>query len=242
MSLPPITIPDLDPAGTVDPDNDQMLIRQGLNDKRVSPAQISTLRLQAYNALPSNIVSTDVILIGRNDGMGGYINYRAQPYRLGFLVDNGGYPTCMWFWMTTAPLGWQIIPNSGDRVLATALPGGQAYQYTTSGYQGSWQQGDVGGVAGQGLSITQIPNHNHYSTFGETQSNSHARYIHGARYINGTHGPNFGEDPTQNPGRGIVGGKGDNANHNNYGQCDPHNHGAVWRPAACVGILCQKIQ
>lgn len=242
MSLPPITIPDLDPAGPVDFDNDQMVIRQGLNDKRVPPAAIGNLRLQTFDPLPSNIVASDVILIGRNNGLGGYTNYIAAPYRLGFLVDNGGYPTVMWFWMTTAPLGWQIVPNSGDRVLATALPGGQSFQYTTPGYQGNWQQQDVNGVSGQGLTITQIPNHNHYAAFGHDQSNKHARYIHGARYINTDGDPIFGEAPTANPVRGVVGGKGDNANHNNYGQCDPHNHGATWRPAAAVGIICQKIQ
>lgn len=230
MSLPPITIPLLDPAGTIDPENDLLVIRQGLNDRKVPARDLLSIRLSTFSMLPSQLVASDVLLVGRNNG-GGYDNYIMPPQYLGFL--NG---TQMWFFQGSAPLGWSIVPDSGDKILGTRLPGGGTNTYNTVGYHGTWQQRDVSGVENQGLSTEQIPNHRHFATFGENQSNSQAQYIHGAK----TGANFFGVKARQNPIRGMVGAFQDNANHDNYGACSPHNHGNNWRPAAAVGILCVK--
>lgn len=241
-ALPPILIPELDPAGPIDYDNDYLVIRQDLNDKKVTPGQLSNLRLQSFDPLPSPITSADVIIVGRNDGMGNYINYRATPQSLGFLTNNEqgfNQPTTCFFWMLTAPLGWVTVQGIGDRVLAVAdLNGNPLYQYTAPGVAGTWQQSDVNGVAGTGLTITQIPNHNHWGEFGRTQSNSDATFLYGSSKKSEEGNPRYGTHAIC----GIVGGKGDNADHNNYGECDPHNHGALWRPAAAVGLICSKVQ
>lgn len=237
--LPPITIPELAPAGPIDFNQDELLLRQGLTDKRVTAGQLTNLRLEAFSPLNSAIISSDVILVGRNDGGGNYINYRATPQSLGFLVDNGGYPTVMWFFMQVAPLGWTVVPTTGDKVLATALPGGQSYQYTTPGFQGTWQQENTS------LTITQIPSHSHYmdtgifSPIGQSTSSSKVANAQNAaihtRYV-----PSF---PTGGNGSTQQTSSGNNlAPNNSLPAADGHNHGSTWRPAAAVGIICQKVQ
>jgi hypothetical protein len=233
MSLPPITIPDLDPAGTVDRVNDLVLLRQGLNDKKATVQQISSIALGDYGSLGTPIVASDVLLIGRNAGPGVYNNFIFTPQRLGFLVN-----TVMWFWMPAAPDFWVVEAGSGDKVLATALAGGQPYQYTAPGYFGDWQQDGVnGGKPGSGLTLTQIPNHNHWAQFGHDRSDKNAQYIEGAKKHAEAGDINYSNQPVA----GVVGGFNDTGSHRNYGGCDPHNHGAIWRPAAAVGLLCRKI-
>lgn len=222
MSLPPVTISDLDPAGTVDVINDLLLLRQGTKDTRATPQQVFDLNLNIFNPLPSELVQSDVIMVGRLVG-GVYQKYLIHPQNIGFMKG-----TATWFYQNAAPLGWSVIPNTGDRILATALPSGQPYQYTTPGQQGTWQQ------EGRTLSIQQIPNHQHYGQFGQNQSNQNARYIHGASSLPSGGDPRFGT----NPSVGVVGAYNDNNNHNNYGACLPHDHGNTWRPAANVGLLC----
>ena len=233
MSLPPITIPDLDPAGPIDRNNDLLLLRQGLNDKKATVAQISNLDISSFSALPGAVLSSDRIIIGRNNGGGTYTNYIADPRSIGFLPG-----VRMWFYADNAPLYWQIVPGLTDRLLA--IKGG-SNGYQNSGSGGQWQQLDVSGVTNRGLSITQIPNHNHYAQFGQNQSNKNATYIHGAQNIQSGGDPKFGKSPSTDPVRGVVGAKGDNASHDNYGDCDPHNHGNNWRPLAAIGQVCQHI-
>lgn len=205
MSLPPITIPDLDPAGPIDPDNDLLLIRQGLNDRKLPAGGLLSPRLTGLQMLPNQLIASDVLLIGRNNGAG-YDNYIMPPQYLGFL--NG---TCTWFWQANAPLGWTVVPNSGDRVLATALPGGAPFQYYGPGYLGTWQQEN------HTLTVAQIPPHSHgvKSRGAEEASGNKVR----------------GYRPSDTSDRWFT---------ENAGGGQGHNHGATWRPAAAVGILCVK--
>ena len=222
MSLPPITIDDLDPASSINQNTDLMIIRQGLKDAKATPVQVFDLNLSSFAPLPSPLVQSDVLLVGRNVS-GVYQKYLINPQKIGFMKG-----TCTWFYQNSAPLGWTVIPGTGDRILATALAGGDPYQYTVPGQQGTWQQ------EGVVLTVQQIPNHRHFGQFGQNQSNANARYIHGASSLPSGGDPRYGDSPVV----GMVGAYNDNSNHNNYGACLPHNHGFTWRPAANVGLLC----
>lgn len=147
MSLPPITIPDLDPAGPIDRVNDLLLLRQGLNDKKVTVQQIANLDLSLYSTLPLPIVATDKLLIGRNNGSGGYTNYLADPRTIGFLPG-----VTMWFYANTAPLYWQVDSSLSDRVLAVK---GGSQAYTNFGTGGTWTQ------PSHTLTVTEMPSHSH---------------------------------------------------------------------------------
>lgn len=205
--LPPITIPELDPASPVDPDNDQLVIRQGLNDKKVSPAQISSLRLQAFPSINRPLVQTDVLLIGANNGDGTYTNYRANPARLGFLNN-----VTMWFFTddNAAPLYWTVVPGAGDRVLA--IKGG-ANIYSNAGFNGGWQQAD------HTLTVDQMPKHRH-SVDGAGAESASGNLVRGYRQSSGRD-----SKPWETKSAGGT---------------QPHNHGNSWRPAAAIGVLCQK--
>lgn len=224
-----LQIPDLDPAGPIDPVNDLLVIRQGLADRKVTVAQISNINFGLYPVSSDPLQATDVFVIGKNDGLGGYDNFAITPQRIGFLSG-----TVSWFYQASAPLGWQIVAGTGDRVLAT-LGGSAAYQF--SGQQGNWQQDDVSGIQGNGLTVTQIPNHQHWGQWGQNQSDTQPNYLRGNRSLPTGGNPRYGNAPIL----GIVGGAGDVPSHDAFGACDPHNHGAIWRPAAVVGIVCQKL-
>ena len=204
MSLPPITIPDLDPAGPVDPNNDLLLIRQGLNDRKVLAGQVGSVRLQQYSVLPGQVVASDMLLIGRNNGAG-YTNYLLPPQYLGFL--NG---VAMWFWLSSAPMGWTIIPDAADRVLGIVGGG-----YPTPGYHGTWQQDN------HTLTPDEIPPHRHPMKFSSQSASTSAQtgYPRAGRQDDFTPGGRTSVNETLNLG---------------------HNHGNSWRPAAAVGILCVK--
>lgn len=251
MSLPPITIPDLDPAGPVDPANDLLLIRQGLNDKKITAGNLNNPILGVIAPLPDNIVASDVFLIGRNTGGGNYQNYTTPAFNVTFPSG-----TRCWFHQAIAPLGWTIDTGFGDRVMVTSGgASGTPYDVAGGTAAGTWQQGDVSGIPGNGLNVTQIPNHRHYSFPGQTQSNSKPNYYHGASDPNSSNDPKWmpksGTDTVNiGPVGGIIAGKtipGDgswpfvtNFNTLSDGQCNPHNHGSAWRPAAAVGILAIK--
>lgn len=147
MSLPPITIPELDPAGPIDRVNDLILLRQGLNDKKATVDQIAALQLGQFSALPSDLLASDKILIGRNDGLGGYTNYIADPRVLGFLPG-----VTMWFYADVAPLYWRIRTSLTDRVLAVK---GGTESYQNWGQHGTWDQPP------HTLTVNQIPSHSH---------------------------------------------------------------------------------
>lgn len=222
MSLPPVTISDLDAASNIDVASDLLILRQGIKDTKATPQQVFDLNLSLFSPLPSEMVQSDVFMVGRLVN-GVYQKHLIHPQNIGFLKG-----TATWFYQNIAPLGWTVIPDTGDRILATALTGGASYQYNTTGQQGTWDQVAVP------LTIKQIPNHQHYGQFGQNQSNQNARYIHGASTLPSGGDPRFGTNVVV----GMVGATQDNNNHNNYGACDPHSHGNQWRPAANVGLLC----
>lgn len=211
MSFPPITLPALDPAGPVDPDNDLLLIRQGLNDRKIPAGQIGNLRLGDLTMLPNSLLASDVILVGRSN-IGGYDNFIMPPQYLGFL--NG---TSAWFYQATAPLGWTITPNSGDRVLACSDSVNKYNSTNAPGQTGTWQQ------PGHTLTINQIPSHSHSALARDSGQSSITRLGRGSTsstpqnftFLEGT----------------VIG---------NTGGGQSHNHGTTWRPLANVGILCQK--
>jgi hypothetical protein len=219
--LPPITIPDLDPAGPIDFNNDLLLVRQGLNDKKATASQISNLRLNTFSDLPGQVQATDKIIVGRNDGAGGYTNYIADPRSIGFLVN-----TVCYFYMSSAPLTWTIVPNSGNKLLAVADNTGNLYSGGGGGtFQGTWQQTDTI------LSIEQIPAHSHavltYNNFGSfgNEFTSVKRFGNSLTIItNPTGGSGSTTAQSTVPPGATLG----------------HNHGNSWRPAAAVGILCRK--
>lgn len=220
--LPPITIPDLDPAGPIDFDNDLLLVRQGLNDKKATAAQISNLRLNTFLTLPAPVVPSDRIIIGRNDGLGGYTNYIADPRSIGFLKD-----TVCYFYMSSAPLTWTIVPNSGNKLLAIADNTGNLYSGGGGGtFQGTWQQTDTI------LNIEQIPAHTHSAIVYKNHSGTlaglfSANQLETNKNIANTH---------------ATGGAGSTISNSTdpSGATLGHNHGSAWRPAAAVGILCKK--
>lgn len=205
----PIVISDLDPADPIDAANDLLLIRQGFNDRKATVDQVAGIRLTPLSMLPDRLNASDVLLIGRNVA-GEYENYIMPPQYLGFL--NG---TNCWFYQATAPLGWTIIPETGNRLLAVSDLNGNLYNgQAAPGQTGTWQQGDVGGVPGQGLTIAQMPAHNH--TLKSGHSSEDGIYVMRNKNSGGTF-------TTSASGSGA-----------------PHNHGNVWRPLANVGILCTK--
>lgn len=216
--LPPITIPELDPATAIDFNNDQVLLRQGLNDRRATLDQINTFRLENYPTLTSQLVASDVILIGRNNGGGSYINYTADPRRLGFLVG-----VSMYFYCDTnqAPLYWQNIPSLGNRVLAVkansaasgGAGGGANSAYTNWGLQGSWNLPD------HQLTIAEMPNHRH-EVNGTGATSGTGNLTRGYRETN--------SQPSRPWNTRSTGGDG------------AHNHGNSFRPLAAVGLICIK--
>ena len=227
-----IQIPDLTPAGPINSATDLIVLRQGLEDRKATVSQISQIVFSDYTISGTPLTSTDVLVFGKNNGDGTYSNFALRPQALGFLSG-----TNCWFYQATAPLGWQIVPNTGDRVLGTVLAGGGLLQYNTAGLQGTWQQRDVDGITNTGLSIDQIPNHQHWGQFGKDRSDSNAKFIAGARSLPSTSDPRY----STNTNLGIVGGLGDPGSHDAFGACNPHNHGSNWRPSACVGLICTKI-
>jgi len=216
--LPPVTIPDLDPATVIDFNNDEVILRQGINDRRATLDQITNFRLQNYPTLPGQILATDVILIGRNDGLGAYDNYIADPRRLGFLVG-----VSMYFYCDTnqAPLFWQNLPSLGNRVLAVkanaasngGISGGGNSAYTNWGLQGNWLLPD------HQLTVAEMPNHRHE--------------INGAGATAGTGNLVRGYRESNSQSSKLWNTKSTGGDSN-------HNHGNTFRPLAAVGLICIK--
>lgn len=216
--LPPVTIPELDPATLIDYDNDQVLLRQGLNDRRATLDQINNFRLQNFPSLPSAIVESDVILVGRNDGVGGYNNFLADPRRLGFLTG-----VSMYFYCDTdqAPLYWVNRPELGNRVLAVkanasasgGASGGTNSAYTNWGLQGNWT------LPPHTLTLSQIPAHRHALVNQQNKSGTLA-----ANVIAGT-------QPSSHKNQAFT---------EQAGGGNAHNHGNTFRPLAAVGLICTK--
>ncbi|MEO8894044.1 MAG: hypothetical protein ABI417_21370 [Coleofasciculaceae cyanobacterium] len=149
MSFPPITIPDLDPASSINPSTDLILIRQGLNDRKATLSQISNIDLSSYTTITGAPLSTDVFIVGRNIGGGNYQNYKMLTENVTFIAG-----TLMWFYSQAAPLGWKILSNQGDRILSVISDNGTGI-YNSTGPKGTWQQD------GHVLTVNELAEHSH---------------------------------------------------------------------------------
>lgn len=208
----PVELPDL-PIATIANDNDTTLLRQGLTDYQCAVSLIRNINVQALSPLPGNTAAaTDLFLISRIIS-GNPNNFQIPFNQVGFLKS-----TKAWFWQAVAPSGWTIVPNTSDRVLASSGPNlgyGSPTIPPNGGQQvGTWQQQAIT------LTLAQIPSHNHTVPTGKesTGSSLTPAYARRAR--------NFDPDSVITSG--------------NSGGTQSHNHGNVWRPAANVGIICNK--
>lgn len=149
MTIPnPITIPDLDSAGPIDPVNDYVIVRQGLADFKATIQQISNPAIDLNDPLPTGLLATDLFLVSRQNPDNSFSNYRGSVAQVSFLPG-----TVMWFWSASAPLGWSIATGLEDTLLAVKSNSGT---YATAGsLQGTWQQAD------HTLTLPQIPPHTH---------------------------------------------------------------------------------
>lgn len=152
----PIQIPDLPPASIAN-NADQLVMRQGLTDYRVTVGLIRNINISTFTSLPTPLQSGDYFMATRS----------GQTYRVNQTKMNMPYGTAMWFYMTVSNInlilpGWAIVPNTGDSLLAVGA-GGSIYNANGS-VQGTWQQPFFS------IRIDQIPAHSHYigisSTFG----------------------------------------------------------------------------
>lgn len=149
MSFPPITIPDLDPASTINRNTDLILLRQGANDRKATLAQINDIDFSSYTTLTNAPLATDVFLVGRNIGGGNYQNYRMLTSSVSFIAG-----VQIWFYSQTAPNGWQIVAGQGDRILGVISDSGSGV-YNNYGIKGDWQQKN------HTLTVLEIPPHHH---------------------------------------------------------------------------------
>lgn len=211
MSLPPVTLDDLTQAVLIDPANDLMLIRQGLQDKKATVDQISGVNFSTFSEIPTSLAATDRILVARPVGSG-FVNYWADLKYFAFPVG-----TKMYFAEANPPLGWDLDVSVQDRLLAVRGPAGTTY--ANYGLAGTWQQPSYA------LTPQQIPPHVHKVplAFGSSSSDSSTS----ARA--GTNNQPQTKCFTSNGATGIGGaaqllGQG-------------HNHGNTWRIAATVGSI-----
>lgn len=218
----PVQISDLSSAPGGAQDADLALIRRSnTTDYKVLVSSLRSINTPGLPALPAPLQATDLMIVNQ-----GAANCKVDFGRVGFVAG-----VRMWFYTNSSNINgalyWGLVPNTGDTLLA--VKGGSTYNVGGTSNLGTWQQ------VGATLGITQIPNHQHYYRFGQDQSNSGATYVHGAKRLPSGGDPKFGL------GSGIVGGQGDNPNHDAYGGCDPHNHGNTWRPLASVGSIFEKL-
>lgn len=209
----PISLSGLPIATSVSP-GDLMLLRKGFTDYQIAASYIQAIDLTSLNPISGGKAnSTDLMLISRNGS-----NYNIAFDQVGLM-----YHTNCWFYQSKAPLGWTLLNNRGDRLLAVgdSIPYNSSNGGQTGGtLGGTWQQLDVGGVANQGLTIAQIPAHAHTATiYYDSSTTSGSRRFSGTSDVG-----KFAVDSTA-----LTGGS------------QAHNHGNNWRPSAAIGVLCQKI-
>jgi len=121
--------------------------------------------------------------------------------------------TKTWFYTNTAPIGWTHDATITDTVLG--VKGGT--DYVTGGTDGgSWQQDN------HSLTESELAPHTHtYNPSGTTtNTGANPRWFPNSA-DNKVNVNRFGETKSAGSGNG-------------------HNHGAVWRPLASVGIVCVK--
>jgi hypothetical protein len=219
----PVQLSDLDPASSAD-DADLALIRKNnTTDYKVTVALLRTINIAGLPNLsptPNSPLATDLVMLAR-----GGSNAKCQFAAVGFTVG-----TQMWFYMNAVPVSpsfWQIIPNTGDRLLAvkggaTFVTGGVSTATT------NWQQSNAT------LTIDQIPAHSHAMRTRQSKSGTLQ-----ANIVSGTQETSH----QNNAATKFTGGAGstDTASTDPAGATNGHNHGNTWRPSASVGILCLKI-
>lgn len=207
----PVQLSDLDLA-TVADDADLALIRKSdTTDYKIVVSNLRNINMAGLAVLSTPPTAVDLMMISQAG-----TNRQAFFGSVGFIVG-----TKMWFYQGTAPNGasplyWQIITNSGDRLLAVV--GGSTY-VTPGAAQGTWTQ------ANHTLTTAQIPSHTHriLKTKEPSGSSNALGPARGKVVENAT--PTTDRYATSE----ATGGGG------------AHNHGSTWRPVANVGILAQKV-
>lgn len=206
------------PVASSAADADLMLIRNGLTDYQIAVSLVRSINIPGFSNLPSNYaVDSDYLMINR-----GSVNYKITYGQVGFAKG-----TKMWFYNTTPPTNWSLIENTGDRLLAVSDSTSKYKGLTPGQSGGTWQQEGVGGgTPGGGLSVAQLPPHQHRVPVGKETAGSS---------INpglATRGKKFDADVTltsyDGSENGLLG--------------SPHNHGNLWRPLANIGLLANKDQ
>lgn len=200
----PVQISNLPPASVAN-DADETLLRQGLTDFRCTIAKIRNLNLPGLSSLPGgSAVASDLLLIARSGS-----NYQIRFEQVGFLKGCRA-----WFYLLTAPAGWEIVANTGDRLLAVS-DGVNQYSATASGSQGgTWQQQD------HALTLSELPAHAHdyRISINSTDDDRPGLLSRSAKTPASTN-----RAQTDLSGGGLG-----------------HNHGNLWRPLANIGIICEK--
>jgi hypothetical protein len=225
----PVELSDLDfaPLSSLSADN-LMLIRIGLTDYNTTLGNIQNINIPALPNLsdPGGPQSGDLILLSRG-ALGSSQNY-------GVNFDYVGLPsgTTLWFYSGSPPNGnWVIVPGTGDKLIAVTDPsaGGLKYAGSNGGTQnGNWQQGDVNGIPNTGLTINQIPAHQHsISNVAISKVQRGTADTPVWRSVTGSQFTDFTGSASGTPSGGQP-------------TSLAHNHGAVWRPFANIGIICKK--
>lgn len=198
-------------------DGDIMLIRHGLTDYQINVTAIRAINLSTYSQIPYAQAS-DLMFIQRV----GDQTYSARFNQIGFVKG-----TMMWFYANTAsaPSGWQLVPNTGDALLAcsddSSKGGYNGVKPKNAQIQsGNWQQTDYS------LTLLQIPPHFHVCNIGQNVDPHHK----GTLFKNALGAP---EQAPVNMNTNSEGGSG--------GSAQGHNHGNTWRPFANVGGIYQKM-
>ena len=235
------TISDLPPISPPLQTNDLLLVRRGTTDYQAAANIVQQVNVAELNATPS-YSPNDLMMIWN---LGTSQLYNIQYGQVGFPIG-----TMTWFYQNTVPVNWITVVGTGDRILACAEPAlkYQSAPPVSGGAQGgTWQQYPVnalavpagtpgfsiaspGGIAGGGLSISQMPRHLHAGAL----KNNNINDIAGAN-SQFFQGGNISASPPTNLNTTLTGGT------TGLGSCDPHDHGAVWRPAANVGKIGIKV-
>lgn len=206
----PVELTDLPIWSTALSPSDIMLVRVGLTDYQVAVSIVQSILINSLSPIAGGSAqNTDKFIINRAGQ-----NYNIAFSQVGFVKG-----TRMWFYSGTAPTGWQIVPSTGDRLLAVS-DGTNNYSGAAGGTQGgTWQQ------EGYSLQLTQIPKHRHAIVFTKDPSGTSS-----------TAGPVRGKNRDEAPGaQGETQDQGGTPT-----GTDPHNHGNTWRPLANVGLICEK--
>ena len=211
----PVQLSDLDLASTAD-DADLALIRKNnTTDYKCTVQAMRDINIPGLPSLSGSAAANDPMIISQSG-----TNCQIPFGQVGFVAG-----TKIWFYQGLAPTYWQVVPNTGDRLLA--VRGGATY-VTGGSVAGTWQQTDVDGVAGKGLTIAQMPLHGHGVQVRDDTGFSSNDFVRSAKAS--------GSSSKTIPGPIVQAG----SNSGTDGTSAGHNHGSGWRPDCAVGIICQK--